>query len=66
MFARDSKENSTQKKNQLKGKILAIIDKAKQFPKKEKCAKKKTILDPRGGITRRFANYVSIKRYQYV
>jgi len=54
----------------IKANLQALINKAKNKAKKTSNDEQKIVTrkveDPREGVTRRFANYIPIKRYQYV
>jgi len=61
--------NNEFKKIQARKKLLnglqTLINQTKEMPLISKIGKRK-IEDPREGITRRYANYIPIARYQYV
>ena len=55
----------SQRTKKTQNRLQRVINQAKSIPKKD-LMRTKTVEDPREGITRRYANYISIPRYQFV
>jgi len=64
-FARRQEVLEISKPTTIQESLKDLIKKAKKTPAAQRSTRRK-VEDPREGISRRFANYIPIKRYQYV